>query len=126
MAPVTLNDVIPILDVKDMESSLHYYVQRLGFQVEFRYVREPDNYAGVGRDNVHLHMQWQALQLFEEGRAGQLRLRIPVGDPDALLEELRGRGAFGEDVKVWDTPWGTREFGFRDLDGNGLSFYRNL
>jgi hypothetical protein len=25
-----------------------------------------------------------------------------------------------------DTDWGTREFGFRDLDGNGLTFYRDL
>ena len=35
-------------------------------------------------------------------------------------------GAVAGGVLVRDTAWGTREFGFRDPDGNGLTFYRDL
>jgi hypothetical protein len=34
--------------------------------------------------------------------------------------------ALDEKTQARDSPWGTREFGFRDMDGNGLIFYRDL
>jgi len=125
--PITrLKEVIPILDVRDLEEALRYYVERLGFRIEFRYQKDPNNYAGVCRDGVSLHMQWQHEDSFKAGTAGRLRVRIVVDDPDALFEEYRRTGVLGEGVQVRDTEWGTREFGFRDLDGNGLIFYRDL
>ena len=119
-------DVIPILDVRDVDKALRYYVERLGFQIEFRYEKDPSNYAGVCRDAVSLHMQWQHEAHFKAGTAGRLRIRIIVDDPDALFEEYRRKGVLAEGVQVRDTDWATREFGFRDLDGNGLIFYRDL
>ena len=118
-------DVIPILDVRDVDAALRYYSQRLAFQVDFRYEADPNNYAGVRRDGVCLHMQWQHEDEFRKGTAGKLRVRILVGDPDALFEEYRANGVVDERIQVKDTPWGTREFGFRDPDGNGLIFYRD-
>jgi uncharacterized glyoxalase superfamily protein PhnB len=97
----------------------------LGFEVDFRYANDPSNYAGVRRHAVQLHMQWQQEEHFERGTAGRLRIRIRVGDPDALFEEFAARGCLSEDVAVHDTDWGTREFGFRDPDGNGLIFFRD-
>ena len=119
-------DVIPILDVRDVEKALCYYVEVLGFEIEFRYGKDPNNYAGVCRDGVSLHMQWQHEDHFKAGTAGRLRIRIVVDDPDALFEEYRRKGVLSEEVQVRDTDWTTREFGFRDLDGNGLIFYRDL
>ena len=125
--PVThFKDVVPILDVRDLEQSLRYYVERLGFQVEFRYAEDPSNYAGVRRDGVYLHMQWQHHEHFEKGTAGRGRFRILVDDPDALFDEYRRTGVLDNSIQVRDTPWGTREFGFRDPDGNGLIFFRDL
>jgi catechol 2,3-dioxygenase-like lactoylglutathione lyase family enzyme len=124
--PVTqFKDVIPILDVRDVEKALRFYVERLGFQIEFRYEEQPDNYAGVRRDGVCLHMQWQHEEEFEKGTAGRLRVRVAVDDPDVLFEEYRNKGVLDEGIHVRDTVWGTREFGFRDPDGNGLIFYRD-
>ena len=126
MPNARLGPAIPILDVRHIEDALSYYVDRLGFQVDFRYEKHPDNYAGVKRDDVRLHMQWQSAAEFEDGHAGRLRFRIPVDSPDALYAEYRAMGVFDDDVEVHDTEWGTREFGFRDPDGNGLVFFRIL
>ena len=121
-----LNDAIPILDVRDVTRALRFYVEQLGFRVEFRYEKDPDNYAGVCRDDVHLHMQWQHPEEFERGTAGRLRFRIIVDDPDALFEEFKAKGVLSQGNAVRDTPWGTREFAIRDPDGNGLIFCRDL
>ena len=126
MSTAELKDAVPILDVRDVEAALRFYVERLGFRVDFRYEDDPDNYAGVRRGDVCLHMQWQHEDEFRKGTAGKLRVRILVDDPDALLEECRANGVVDERTQVKDTPWGTREFGFRDPDGNGLIFYRDL
>ncbi|RYG39728.1 hypothetical protein EON79_23840 [bacterium] len=42
-------------------------------------------------------------------------------DAAALYEELQGRGA-PIDFTLYDTPWGTREFGVQDLDENDIAF----
>jgi len=52
MAAAVLKDLVPILDVRDLDLALRYYVERLGFQIEFRYEEDPNNYAGVIRDRV--------------------------------------------------------------------------
>jgi len=109
-----------------VENALRFYIERLGFQLDFRYADEPDNYAGVFRDDVHLHMQWQHPDQFERGTAGRLRFRINVDDPDALFAEFAANGVVDMGMEVRDTACGTREFGFRDPDGNGLIFYREL
>jgi uncharacterized glyoxalase superfamily protein PhnB len=119
-----LQDAIPILDVRDVDKALRYYVERLGFTAAFRYEGDPDNYAGVRRDDVYLDMQWQHADHFKRGTAGRLRIRIVVDNPDALFEEFKANGVLDQSIEVRDTDWGTREFGFRDPDGNGLTFYR--
>ena len=126
MSSAKLHDVIPILDVRNVERAIQFYVERLGFQLDFRYADDPNNYAGVRRDGVFFHMQWQNEEHFRRGTAGRLRLRVLVDDPDRLFEEYRANAVLDEGVRVRDTEWGTREFGFRDLDGNGLVFYRDL
>jgi catechol 2,3-dioxygenase-like lactoylglutathione lyase family enzyme len=76
MQSAELKDVIPILDVRDVEAALRFYVERLGFQVDFRYEEDPNNYAGVRRGDVYLHMQWQHEDRFKSGMAGRLRVRV--------------------------------------------------
>ena len=71
-------------------------------------------------------MQWQDEEHFARGTAGRLRVRIMVSDPDALFEQYRDAGVFKGEIQIRDTNWGTREFGFRDPDGNGLVFFRDL
>jgi catechol 2,3-dioxygenase-like lactoylglutathione lyase family enzyme len=69
MQAAELRDVIPILDVRDVEAALRFYVERLGFQIDFRYEEDPNNYAGVHRGGVSLHMQWQHEDHFRDATA---------------------------------------------------------
>jgi hypothetical protein len=60
LVPLTsFREAIPILDVRDIDRAIAYYVERLGFEVAFRCEDNPKNYAGVSRGCVHLDMQWQ-------------------------------------------------------------------
>jgi len=114
-------EIHPILGVRDLERALRYYVERLGFTLAFRDRSDPTNYAGVRRDRVEVHFQWQG-----EHEMSTTRLRFFVDDPDALFEEYRDQQVFHDRTQLADTPWGTREFAFYDLDGNGLTFYRDF
>ena len=98
-----------------------FYVERLGFELSFRDASNPTNYAGLRRGAVELHFQWQ-----DEHEMSTTRLRILIEDPDALFHEYQDKQVFHERTRLADTPWGTREFAFYDLDGNGLTFYRDL
>jgi catechol 2,3-dioxygenase-like lactoylglutathione lyase family enzyme len=124
MSTATFKEVNPVLPSHNVEESLRYYVERLGFRLVFG--TPSNNYVGVRRGGVELHLQWQREEDFKAGKAGQCMLRFIVDDPNALFEEYEGKGVFHEGTSVKDTVWGTREFGFFDLDGNGLTFYRDL
>jgi catechol 2,3-dioxygenase-like lactoylglutathione lyase family enzyme len=116
-------DVQPVLPVRDLAAALAFYTERLGFQFLFGDRGGAPAYAGVGRDGVELHLQWQSEA--DIGRsAGLANVRFLVDDPDALFQELRAANAVPAGKAVRDTEWGTREFAFYDPDGNGLTFYR--
>ncbi len=59
-----------------MDTALRFYVERLGFDIDFRDEEHPDHYAGVRRDDVRLHMQWQHEEEFKNGTAGTLRVLL--------------------------------------------------
>lgn len=113
--------VHPIIGTRDIEKALAFYSDRLGFTIAFRDGYTPTNYAGIKRDAVELHMQFQY-----EHEMSTLRLRLLVADPDALFEEYRTKDVFHDRTKLANTTWGTREFALYDPDRNGLTFYRDL
>lgn len=119
----TLRAVQPVLPVRDIAAALAFYTARLGFRFRFGDRSGAPAYAGVSRDGIELHLQWQAAKASADGSAALGNLRFVVDDPDALLAEFRASGAVRFEVTVRDTEWGTREFGLRDPDGNGLTFY---
>jgi uncharacterized glyoxalase superfamily protein PhnB len=115
-----LRAVHPILGTRDLERALAFYMQELGFELAFRDPSGPDNYAGVRRGDVELHVQWQ-----DEQEMSTMRLRFYVDDPDQLVSEFEQRGVrIANPLK--STPWGTREFALWDPDRNALTFYRDL
>jgi catechol 2,3-dioxygenase-like lactoylglutathione lyase family enzyme len=117
----TFSQVQPILGTRDVAKAVRFYVDRLGFTLAFGEPTNEGNYVGLRRDGVELHMQFQY-----EHEMGTTRVRIVVDDPDALYAEYKDKDAFYEGTELVDTPWGTREFAIYDLDGNSLTFCRNL
>jgi uncharacterized glyoxalase superfamily protein PhnB len=121
-----LADVIPVLPARDVSEAVRFYVERLGFELVFQDSQDRPQYAGIRRGAVELHLQFQFEQDFEAGTAGQAMLRLVVDDPDALFREYEDKGVFHNQTQLSDTPWGTREFAFWDLNRNGLTFMRDL
>ena len=121
MCAATFRQVQPILGTRDVAKAVRFYVDRLGFTLAFGEPTNEGNYVGLRRDDVEVHMQFQF-----DYEMGTTRLRISVDDPDALYEEYKDKSVFHEGTELADTPWGTREFALYDLDGNALTFYRDL
>ena len=135
MCPARLLETHPIVGSRDVDRTIAFYVERLGFELIFADGQTPPNYVGMRRDDVELHVQFQ-----DEDEMGTIRLRFKVSDPDTLLSDFESRQAFSDPMppsekqspaqvkltkSLRDTTWGTREFGFYDPDGNELHFYRD-
>jgi uncharacterized glyoxalase superfamily protein PhnB len=107
----TLGGVVPILRVANLAASIDYYVERLGFTLQWR--AEP--VASVRRDGASV--------MLCEGDQGQpgMWLWLSTSDVDALYEELRGRGAHLRHSPT-NYPWGSRECQVSDPDGHVLRF----
>lgn len=99
-------------------------MEKLGFRLNFQDDEAEPKYAGVQRDSVRLHLQWHDGADFQS--VEKLALRFIIDDVDGLFEEYRDKEVFHSGTVLRDTAWGTREFAFYDLNGNGLFFYRNL
>jgi catechol 2,3-dioxygenase-like lactoylglutathione lyase family enzyme len=105
----------PVLFVADIDRSVDFYVERLGFTQAWRYEEEGKAYvAQVDRTGCELILssQWP-----DKVGKGLMFISLDVGVLDALRAELEGRG-----VDVKDGQWGYRLMVVVDPDGNELYF----
>ena len=111
----TLGGAIPILRVDDLDASVAYYVEQLGFSLHWR----SDPVASVGRDRTSL--------MLSEGDQGNAAtwVWIAASDVDELYAELRARGAHLRHEPA-NYPWGSRECQVTDPDGHVLRFGADL
>ena len=119
----TLEQVQPVLPSQDVPAAIRFYVNKLGFRLAFQDDPDAPRYAGVRRDGVELHLQWH--DATEWSRVERPMLRFVVPDVDGLHAEYAGAGVC-KPGQPYATAWGTYEFAFYDVDGNGLTFYRDL
>ncbi|WP_411894665.1 bleomycin resistance protein [Winogradskyella sp. A2] len=120
-----LKAIHPILPVKNVNEALGYYCDKLGFMIAFKDPTDPNGYAGVKRDNIEIHLQWHDEKEWVAGLDRPM-LRIYVDNIEALFEEYSTKNVFHKNTSLKEMPWGTKEFAFYDLYGNGLTFYRDL
>ena len=106
----------------DLNTSIDYYVSKLGFELDFRF---EDFYAGVRVSDEHsIHLKLvderdPAIDFVQQGN--HLHLFFEVDDADAAAERLRRSGVtFHKDPA--ETAWGTREFYVLDDQGHVLCF----
>jgi catechol 2,3-dioxygenase-like lactoylglutathione lyase family enzyme len=103
--------------VADINKSLVYYREALGFQVTFQY-GDPTFYACLCRDEVALHLLAADKTKQLPGHGG---LCVFVRDVDAVHAELVERGA--KVIKApQDYAYGMRDFDLVDFDGNRIIY----
>jgi predicted enzyme related to lactoylglutathione lyase len=123
----TLTGISPVLLVADLERSVAYYRDRLGFDCET--YGDPPDFATAGREGATLLLalaedtsrlvpHWQIVDKM-------WNVYIRCDDADAIYAEVQERGA-GIDYTIYDAPHGFREFGVQDPDGHDIAFGQPL
>lgn len=97
--------------VADVEASLHYYTDVIGFYERFRY----GDYAGVENGTVQIHLAGPGAT--NKRGVGQGGIYIFVDDCDAYYQEITAKGAKTQSPPT-DREYGMRDFIIEDPDGN--------
>ncbi len=113
---VQLRSTVPVVPVSDIAEAMAFYRDKLGFAVVF----QQGEYAGVTRDDAHLHLDG----VVNKG-AGLVTCRVEAEGVDELYAELEAQGVIDPEEPIRDTPWGSRQFSVIDCCGNRLTFVRS-
>jgi hypothetical protein len=123
-----LASINPFFIVKDLQVSIGYYIERLGFQLDFQGPDEDPYYGRVSRDGIGIMLK--AILPDVLPRPNRTRHEwarwdayIYTLDPDALFAEFSQRGvSFVTELSFIDEGlWG---FEVTDADGYVLAFAR--
>ncbi len=112
----TLGSAIPILASLNISRTIRFYCTVLGFT---KIHEEPSVYGVVQRDSVEIHFWACSEKYIAENTA----CRIKVEGVNFLYDELKPKGIIHEKAHLQTKPWGTREFGIVDEDGNLITFF---
>lgn len=97
--------------VSDIEASLRFYTQILGFDERFRF----GDYAGVESGGVQIHLSGP--RATNKRQTGQGSIYLFVDDCDACYREISTKGGTAQaPPKNYD--YGMRDFVIEDPDGN--------
>ena len=115
-----LEHPIPILRTFDEAKAREFYVDFLGFKVDWEHRFEPGLplYMQVSNGNCVLHLT----EHFGDGSPG-MALRIPIDDIDTWQQGLLAKHyRNARPGKAEMMPWGTRDLTISDPFGNRLTF----
>ena len=122
-----LASIRPNFIVKDLQASITYYRERLGFQLDFQGPGDGPYYAKVSRDGIGIMLKAVGSDVppipnHTRHEWGPSDADIYSMDPDALFDEFSRRGAsFVKTLSfVEEGLWG---FAITDADGYVLVFY---
>ena len=123
-----LVSISPFFIVQDLQASIAFYRERLGFQVDFQGPPDDVYYAGVSRDGVGIMLKAITPEVLP--RPNHTRHEwarwdayIYTLDPDPLFDEFRQCGVtFVKELSfIEDVLWG---FEITDADGYVLAFFK--
>lgn len=110
-----INAIVPVLPSADIVRDVDWYRERVGFEVAF----SDAMYAVLRRGGFWMHLQWHA-DTEDDPLLGGSVIRIVVDDIETAFAEFVARGTVTADKLRRNTPWGTHEFGFFDLNKNAV------
>ena len=124
-----LVSIRPSFIVKDLQASITYYRERLGFQLDFQGPDDGPFWAGVSRDGIGIMLKAVASDVLPipnhtRHEWGPSDADIYSMDPDALFDEFSRRGAsFVKKLSfIEEGLWG---FAVTDADGYVLVFFHS-
>ena len=109
----------PQLLVSDIESSIRFYTDKIGFTLDFRY---DDFYAGVIREGFSIHLKLSKSRVPKESKKSKDDTDIVflVDDINGLYEEFSAKSIeFIQPLR--EMPYG-KEFYVADPDGHIIAF----
>lgn len=110
-----INGAAAVFPVSDLDASLRYFIDVLGFSQDFRF----GPYAGIKRDDCCLHLSAPGNP--NAGVPGTGAVYVFCDEVDGFFSQITERGA-ATDGAPKDYDYGMRDFIARDPDGNQLSF----
>jgi len=127
----TLKKLTPNLMVEDVNRTIDFYRDLLGFEVQVTVPEQGQlDWAMLTRDGVTLMFQRRSSlaadipALADAPVGGALTFYTEVDGVEALRAQLDGRVEIVHDLR--DTFYGTREFCFRDCNGYLISFSESI
>ena len=121
-----IESMCPFFIVSQVDRTISFYADKLGFEVKYKQPEEEPFFAIVGRDRALLFVKaGEASPLPNPKRDPAMKwdAYCYTPDPDALAAELSERGTpFGNSLQ--DTTDGLRGFEITDPDGYVLFFGR--
>jgi hypothetical protein len=112
--------IVPVLPSLNIERDLKWYDKYTGFSRIFG----DSGYAGLVRENLEFHLQFHHGNE-EDPITGGSVMKIFVADIKPYFEEFLERGTIKPEKLRMNTPWGTHEFGFYDLNDNAIFFVQD-
>ena len=116
---MNLGSPTPILRIFDEAKAREFYVEFLGFKVDWqhRFADDAPLYMSVSRGGCVLHLTEHHGDC-SPGAA----LRIETPELDALHRELNDKHYRYARPGIEDMPWGSRDMSIKDPFGNRLTF----
>jgi catechol 2,3-dioxygenase-like lactoylglutathione lyase family enzyme len=109
--------VAPVIPVADVEKSIRWYGDVLGFDPTYINGEAPANYAVLRRDEVRVHLLLKSEA--RPGFDGRIDAQFWVRDVDKLHADIVAKGVpLFEPLQ--NRPWGHRDFSLFDPDGNKI------
>ena len=127
MTRLAMAAISPCLIVTNVDQTIAFYRDTLGFETRFREPEVDAFFAIIGRDGAQLFLKSERdiAPVPNHTRHPHLRLDafVYVSDPDALAADFTARGATFS-APLEDTHDGLRGFEIRDPNGYVLFFGR--
>jgi catechol 2,3-dioxygenase-like lactoylglutathione lyase family enzyme len=131
---VTFRSPTPALPAEDIERALRFYGEVLGFET----VHADEGFALLRRDSTTVSLWGATDEAWRESLdpespvsygaesfiAGTASCSVEVDGVDELYAHCDARGIVHPNGHIVDQPWGTREFGILDPDGNLVTFWQ--
>jgi catechol 2,3-dioxygenase-like lactoylglutathione lyase family enzyme len=125
MSSANFSHCIPFLPVKNLEETISFYRDVLGFRDEW-YWGTPHTDAGIGRDALNLLFvaNPEFVQAINNDQH-RLEICVFVSNVDELFKDFKARGvAILSELK--NEPWNVREFSIIDCNGYVLRIGEGL